>query len=679
MAGVTLGFLRYVLGFDSLSFEKGIKKADADLARMQKRFAQTGAKMANIGKTLSLGLTAPLAAFATKGVHEAQRQVDAMAQVNAALKSTAGAAEVTAEQLDKTSKSFEMNSLFESEDILNDVSARLLAFGNIHGAIFMRAQQDILDYAQRSGKDLGTSAILIGKALDNPAKAEGALRKAGVTLNDSQRELIKSMVATGNTAGAQAVLLGALETKFRDAAKVAADVDPYHKMHVAFKQMAETVGAALLPLIPPLTAAITAVAAAFTGLSPETQKWLIIIGGLSAVLGPSLVAFGNLISIVSKIGPAVTIMVKAWEVLRVAFLAARIAALATLPALVPFLVPLGAIALAVGAVYLAWKNWDKIVAVVKLVYTAVKTWVMDKLGAVWDWMIGKLGLVAEKFRWLYDVVIGHSYIPDMVDGIAAEMARLDAVMVAPVAAATSKAADAFRALQESTKGLLDRLFPEAASLNQLKSEMATLEAAMKSGILTAGQYAEALQRLQTEGLSNEPISVLDTGSLVPGSDDIVAGIGALSEKLPQVVDRAQQLHEVLGNVGQDLAQLGGDWLSAFIEGTATLEDLWKGVLSYAIRALSSQNGPLQALFGGPRASGGPVSSGMTYLVGEKGPELFQPGRSGRIVSNDDSRRMAGGWGRGDVSVNVYGVTDLNSFNRSERQIARSTKRRLGLA
>lgn len=38
-------------------------------------------------------------------------------------------------------------------------------------------------------------------------------------------------------------------------------------------------------------------------------------------------------------------------------------------------------------------------------------------------------------------------------------------------------------------------------------------------------------------------------------------------------------------------------------------------------------------FGGVRADGGPVSSGMTYLVGERGPELFTPSSSGYVVPN----------------------------------------------
>jgi tape measure domain-containing protein len=48
-----------------------------------------------------------------------------------------------------------------------------------------------------------------------------------------------------------------------------------------------------------------------------------------------------------------------------------------------------------------------------------------------------------------------------------------------------------------------------------------------------------------------------------------------------------------------------------------------------------------------RANGGPVSSGQTYMVGERGPELFVPGRSGTIVAND---KMGGG--NTNVVVNV---------------------------
>jgi hypothetical protein len=40
-----------------------------------------------------------------------------------------------------------------------------------------------------------------------------------------------------------------------------------------------------------------------------------------------------------------------------------------------------------------------------------------------------------------------------------------------------------------------------------------------------------------------------------------------------------------------------------------------------------------ALFGGARASGGPVSPAKAYMVGEKGPELFVPNTAGKIMPN----------------------------------------------
>jgi hypothetical protein len=41
----------------------------------------------------------------------------------------------------------------------------------------------------------------------------------------------------------------------------------------------------------------------------------------------------------------------------------------------------------------------------------------------------------------------------------------------------------------------------------------------------------------------------------------------------------------------------------------------------------------QLMYGGPRAMGGPVSSGTAYTVGESGPEMFVPGTNGYILPN----------------------------------------------
>jgi phage-related minor tail protein len=45
-----------------------------------------------------------------------------------------------------------------------------------------------------------------------------------------------------------------------------------------------------------------------------------------------------------------------------------------------------------------------------------------------------------------------------------------------------------------------------------------------------------------------------------------------------------------------------------------------------------------------RALGGPVEAGQTYMVGEKGPELFVPQNSGTIIPNDTLSNMSSGGG-----------------------------------
>jgi hypothetical protein len=86
---------------------------------------------------------------------------------------------------------------------------------------------------------------------------------------------------------------------------------------------------------------------------------------------------------------------------------------------------------------------------------------------------------------------------------------------------------------------------------------------------------------------------------------------------------------------------------------------------------------LGALFGLPgRATGGPVSPGRAYVVGERGPEIFLPTTSGRI----DSNGPASGEGR---SVNVAiqlavprGTAAPTARRRSSRQIASAVRRTL---
>ena len=75
-----------------------------------------------------------------------------------------------------------------------------------------------------------------------------------------------------------------------------------------------------------------------------------------------------------------------------------------------------------------------------------------------------------------------------------------------------------------------------------------------------------------------------------------------------------------------------------------------------------------------RATGGPVSPGRGYLVGERGPELFVPTSSGRVEPN-----MGGGARDIRIAINLSAPSApaaTQALQRSSRQVASAVRRAL---
>ena len=89
-----------------------------------------------------------------------------------------------------------------------------------------------------------------------------------------------------------------------------------------------------------------------------------------------------------------------------------------------------------------------------------------------------------------------------------------------------------------------------------------------------------------------------------------------------------------------------------------------GLIQAGVQILSAMGLP-------GRATGGPVSPGAAYMVGERGPELFVPTASGRIEP------LASGGGGRDVrvaiSINAPGGNEPQALARSGRQVARAVR------
>src|SRR3989442_1344940 len=114
------------------------------------------------------------------GISEFKEQTTIQAQTAAALKSTGGVANVTAKHIDEMALSLSNLSGIDDEVIKAGENV-LLSFTNIrnfagkNNQIFDEATKAVADYAARTGKDLPQSAVIIGRALEDPARRATSL------------------------------------------------------------------------------------------------------------------------------------------------------------------------------------------------------------------------------------------------------------------------------------------------------------------------------------------------------------------------------------------------------------------------------------------------------------------------------------------------------------------------
>jgi hypothetical protein len=152
---------------------------------------------------------------------------------------------------------------------------------------------------------------------------------------------------------------------------------------------------------------------------------------------------------------------------------------------------------------------------------------------------------------------------------------------------------------------------------------------------------------------------------------LVQGVGRAGRMIESALSRAI----VSGKFGfDDLKRVA---LSAMSEiASASLRALFNppgggGIGSGLLNGISSL---VAGLFGAPgRATGGPVSAGRAYVVGERGPELFVPGAGGGRIEN-------GRGGKKDVRVSIAVQSpspgDPQLMRQSSRQLARAVRNAL---
>ena len=279
--------------------------------------------MAGVGQAmagLAIGGAVALGSFLVGAVQSASEAEDALAQLEAVIKSTGGVAGMTAEELTGLAGAFQKTTKFGEEAVMGAQSI-LLTFTGIGKDVFPEVTAMTLDMAQALGTDAKSAAMQLGKALNDPVAGLSALSRSGVSFTEEQKTMIKTMVEAGDVAGAQGVILAELSREFGGSA-VAAGATFSGQLEIAknmLGEFGEMVGGKILPVLTPLigqfitfaTAALPQVEAALNTVLPIIGTALssainTIVGLLPTLGATSTDVFGVVGTVVAIAGGFIT-------------------------------------------------------------------------------------------------------------------------------------------------------------------------------------------------------------------------------------------------------------------------------------------------------------------------------------------------------------------------------------
>jgi len=169
---------------------------------------------------------------------------------------------------------------------------------------------------------------------------------------------------------------------------------------------------------------------------------------------------------------------------------------------------------------------------------------------------------------------------------------------------------------------------------------------------------------------------------------VIAGFKTFGEEGEKAGDRVAKAMKSAAESIKDNIETS---LTDVLMKTTTWKDAMKNIFQDVARQFiktrisapltQALSGSINSLFP-PRAAGGPVTAGRTYLVGEKGPELFTPAAGGNITPNNqlggqpvninftvnamDSRSFAQGMAE---NRNIIIGTIRQAFNRNGKAVA----------
>jgi hypothetical protein len=236
---------------DESDLKRSSDAASRDLAQVQDHVG----RLNQAAMVASAAVLAGIGIFVQQGAASLVNIERLNAQTTQAIKSTQAAWTDTS-HIVNYAESIERLTGIEHENVQEGQNL-LLTFTNIRnrvGAgndIFDQATSVLVDMSVAMGTDVKSSAIQLGKALNDPIKGITALTRVGVTFTEQQKKQIEAMVEAGNVAGAQKVILAELTKEFGGSAAAFGDTTAGElaKLKNSFGDVQEELATALTPAL----------------------------------------------------------------------------------------------------------------------------------------------------------------------------------------------------------------------------------------------------------------------------------------------------------------------------------------------------------------------------------------------------------------------------------------------
>ena len=596
-----------------------------------------------------------------------------------------GATSTQIEELKKAADELGDATLFSQDDFIQSFNV-LSSFRAIAVSSFTEVSEVAANIAQVMGTDVKSATVQLAKALEDPTRGLTALSRSGITFDPVQTKMIKNLVKSNKLLDAQALILETVKGQYDEAARAAGTgfAGAVDLLTENTDDLTQALGKGLEPAAAAVTNGLANLVKNVSQIPTPMGQAALAIGGATAAVYALKTA--NDLLIASKLGGFLIAQTALFNAFGAQIYLTAAAVGFKTKALVLLKGALVALpwAAAIGAITVLIKQQYDLITAFKQFDELIRKGTVEELNKKIKELETSLTKANNKtVAWhesMLDFILGTDGASTSVAGLTK---RLDELKKARDAAATD--IQPIKGFDTLTDDQMDQVLkrgkyappelPKLPKTDPLASLEGQVQALKESVSLakTRSEEEEKQQQLLIDIASLTAIRTDDNAALVDEAikltgellhqtnlQDKAAEAEAKRKKLAEEAQTAQQqaleaYNKKLEEVDATFRNSVVDSIMAAVEGTKSLSDSLVGVIKQMARLILQQKlmnalkgFSFTSFFGGFFADGGRPPVGRPSIVGERGPELFVPGRSGTIVPNHE----LGGGGSTSVVVNV---------------------------